>query len=264
MDFSTERHLSKPTPKSTYFIRIFAWLLFMCVLASPLILSIFHLKIKSNSPDHLDQEELMTLLNNMEEDTYNPSLSNVDREGIKLARIGLFDNWLREKVTLNITIHNFYTRTYLEGDLEAMAKQGDTNAAEALDRLYFSRSEQIKVPEIANNCISLGSLSCIYDMAIYYSPIIQFQTEPLKEIRAKVIKAFAFYRLLDIRGGSKTFKTDSIRQIFENELMKWYRYRLTDLDKAEIDTMALQLYNHYQSERNQLGLGDFKNIANFN
>jgi hypothetical protein len=147
---------------------------------------------------------------------------------------------------------------YSDAQLMELINQGDFNAMHTLGiRKLTSDGIQAAIP-FAQKEIIYGSLTGITTMANFMGPSMSSDL-PIDELKQQLMESTAYYHLYSMRGdqySSKLFKETQIKS-FQTA------YKIdkvfTAEDEAWIENRAKELYDHYQAERNKLGLGDFDN-----
>ena len=99
--------------------------------------------------------------------------------------LAVVNKWLKSEGGFDVQSEQDYRKMYSKDQLRKLADNGDTVAAAALIGSYFHNLQSQKVPEVAHKCIAYGSLMCIDDMAIYYTPPLINDHEPLKKCALK-------------------------------------------------------------------------------
>ncbi|PUA28577.1 MAG: hypothetical protein B0W54_19285 [Cellvibrio sp. 79] len=166
------------------------------------------------------------------------------------------NEWLRNSGQSTADLETY--EHYSDEQLANLAEQGDFNAMHVLGiRKLASEGVNAAIP-LAQKEIVYGSLRGITTMANYTSPNL-LSDLPAEEIKKQLLESSAYYKLYAMRGDQYTAK------LFNDTMVDTYKkhYHLdkafTEEDKTWIENRGKELYDHYQAERNRLGLGDFDN-----
>lgn len=186
----------------------------------------------------------------------NSTFNSVKTEEPKrsAADVAIVDDWFKRSGygSQDEATYKAYSDLVLEnlisnGDIRAMYEMGTRKLASGdlgAAKVYMEKG------------IVYGSRGAINGMVAYTYP--HGESYPYDEAKQMLKENFAYMSLLVLRGDSfRGHERDSSMRLFE----KSYKVKnpLTAEDEAWIQARAKELYDHYQSERNKLGLGDFDN-----
>jgi|GEM_PF-271451 len=148
-------------------------------------------------------------------------------------------------------------RAYSDQILSDLVKNGDTIAMYVMEERAIDAGDISKAKTYAELGIAYGSLRSINSMAIYTEP--SFSGFPIETAKAQLKENLAYLELLSIRGDSQSaaLKRNINLKLFEQGYGQ--ENSLNSEDEKWIRARALELYDHYRTERIKLGLGDFDN-----
>ena len=148
-------------------------------------------------------------------------------------------------------------RAYSDQILSDLVKNGDTIAMSVMEERALNAGDIAKAKTYAELGIAYGSLRSIDSMVIYTEP--SFSGFPIETAKTQLKESFASLELLSIRGDAHdaALKRRISLELFEQGYGK--ENLLNSEDEKWIRARALELYDHYRTERIKLGLGDFDN-----
>ena len=176
------------------------------------------------------------------------------------SEVAIVDSWLKRTGFSPIS-QKTYQEQYTEEQLIELSESGDMIATDALVSLYFDqgKSDEIKLSLLKRGIIQ-GSFNSISLMAIHHNSS-SFVAPSAEKAKTSLKESLAYLALLDLRGVGKA----SANHIKQDFYISTYMDRhpdaepISDADEQYIRQRAQELYDGYQAERQQLGLGDFDN-----
>jgi len=219
--------------------------------------------------DRIAPLENIPVANNSVSNSINNQLVSITREPKKIA--GLAQPFLQRKRTATeVAIVKEWMskvgydpekkvgyRAYPDQILSDLVKNGDTIAMSVMEERALNAGDIAKAKIYAELSIAYGSLRSIKSMVIYTEP--SFSGFPIETAKTQLKESFAYLELLSIRGDAhEAALTKSINlRLFEQGYGQ--ENSLNSEDEKWISARALELYDHYRTERIKLGLGDFDN-----
>lgn len=218
-------------------------------------------KISAQRQISTQQHAVKSQPNEARSDSRHPEKSGSDIEERTHSDVAVVDNWLK-RTGFSPIPQKAYEEQYTEKQLIELSENGDMIATDALTSLYISqgRDAKIIVPLLKRGIIQ-GSFSSISAMATHYNSESLFVASSAEEAKANLKESLAYLTLLDLRGVGKAKANDVTRKVYTSTYNERHpnAESISDADEQYIRERAQQLYDDYQAERQQLGLGDFDN-----
>lgn len=195
--------------------------------------------------------------------TASQSTSSITSAAVEEQRdpgdVAVVDHWFKLK-GYSVVGEETYA-VYSNEQLLEMMKQGDVTAFDTLSGRYISQGDLTKAYEVIEQSISYGSLNGIMRARGKYTVYMTPEDSPEQREKNKhdIKMDLSYLELMSLRGAAELHMTHVPQKILLADYRNAYGEDLTPEDYQWISNKGQELYDHYQMERNKLGLGDFDN-----
>jgi hypothetical protein len=204
--------------------------------------------------------------------------------------IKVVDDWFK-KVGFATEQQRAYELQYTDEQLQSLVDKGDVVAMDALlNRIQQREWQDFEQKVLALNAagdvesmteylnsqklrddsyqislmekgITYGSFNAIMAMGRKLRPVLNSDDSPSVRLANKqqLVERLSYFELLRLRGAGGLYAANGNERVDLEYFERQYGEKLIAEDRIKINERARELYDHYQSERRKLGLGDFDN-----